>query len=379
MRSAGSTRLTFDKNGSDLPHGQVPVSFPRRPLSIGLLAVPEVSGAVVYGLHEVFTCVGTVWDSLTGKSTQARRILPRIVGRSTTPLRTTLGASLLADHTFDEEYCPDVVIVGDLHVGVADDAKHNWGSEGQWLRKQYERGALICAVCTGAIMLAEAHLLDGLEATTHWSARRAFEECYPTVALRPERILVPAGDGHRIVTSGGSASWTELALYLVARFCGEDEARRIAKVFLFGDRKDGQLPFASMVRPKQHEDAVIAQSQIWVAYHYAVANPVSKMAELSGLSARTFKRRFVKTTGYNPLDYVQSLRMEEAKQMLETTDDPIDEVGAAVGYEEPNSFRRLFKRTTGITPHQYRVRFRKIGTAYLRPGIDDRGRARQSR
>ncbi len=341
--------------------GWVPVSSLSSPLSVSLVAVPEVSAAVVYGLHEVFACVGTAWESLTGKPARSRRVTPRIVGRERAPLRTTIGATLLAEHTFDEAHRADVVIVGDLHLDARDAPSGKWQREGAWLREQYEGGALVCAVCTGSVMLAEAGLLDGLEATTHWSACRVFEDCYPNVSLRRERILVPAGDEHRIVTSGGSASWTELALYLVARFCGEDEARRIAKIFLFGDRKDGQLPFASMVRPKQHEDAVIAQSQVWIANNYAAPNPVSQMAELSGLTARTFKRRFVKTTGYQPLDYVQSLRVEEAKQMLETSNDSIDAIAAMVGYEEPNSFRRLFKRTTGITPHQYRVRFQKIG------------------
>jgi transcriptional regulator GlxA family with amidase domain len=211
--------------------------------------------------------------------------------------------------------------------------------------------------------LAEAGLLDGCEATTHWNARPFFQRCYPRVLLRAERILVPSGAEHRLVTSGGSTSWTDLALYLLARFCGDAEARHIAKIFLFGDRSDGQLPFAAMVRPAQHEDAVIAQSQTWIADNYAVANPVAAMVHLSSLNDRTFKRRFKAATGYAPLEYVQSLRIEEAKQILETTDMAIDDVASSVGYDEPNSFRRLFKRTTGISPHQYRLRFASIGMA----------------
>ena len=209
-------------------------------------------------------------------------------------------------------------------------------------------------------MLAEAGLLNQREATTHWGARGVFEQCYPQVLLRPERVLVPSGLEHRIITSGGATSWTELALYLVARFCGDAEARRIAKIFLFGDKSDGQLPFASMARPKQHDDAAIARIQEWIATHYDVTSPVEQMTDLSGLSSRTFKRRFRSCTGYAPLDYVQTLRIEEAKQMLETSDDAIDEIAAQVGYEEPNSFRRLFKRTVGIRPGQYRVRFKNV-------------------
>lgn len=340
----------------------MPSSSQTRKISISLIAVPEVSAAIVYGLHEVFTCVGTVWETLTGEKTNARLMTPRIVGRTTTPMRTTFGVTLVADHTLDEEHRSDVVIVGDLNFDDGGSPVGRWRDETAWIRGQYERGAIVCSVCTGSMMLAEAGLLNNREATTHWGARGVFEQCYPQVLLRPERVLVPSGLEHRIVTSGGSASWTELALYLVARFCGDAEARHIAKIFLFGDRSDGQLPFAAMARPKQHEDAVIAQCQVWIANHYAVASPVARMAEQSGLASRTFKRRFANVTGYAPLDYVQSLRIEEAKQMLEATDDAIDDIASLVGYDEPNSFRRLFKRTTGITPHQYRVRFKTVAS-----------------
>jgi len=341
----------------------MPVSAHARKVSISLIAVPEVSAAIVYGLHEVFTCVGTVWETLTGEKTNTRLMTPRIVGRTMTPMRTTFGATLVADHTLDEKHRSDVVIVGDLNFDDGGSPVGRWRDEVAWIGDQYERGAIVCSVCTGSMMLAEAGLLNNCEATTHWSARSVFEQCYPQVLLRPERVLVPSGLEHRIVTSGGSTSWTELALYLVARFCGDAEARRIAKIFLFGDRRDGQLPFAAMARPKQHEDAVIAQSQTWIADHYVVANPVAKMAEQSGLTSRTFKRRFKSATGYTPLDYVQTLRIEEAKQMLETTTDAVDDIASLVGYSEPNSFRRLFKRTTGITPHQYRRRFKTVAVA----------------
>jgi transcriptional regulator GlxA family with amidase domain len=351
------------KTGQMCHIGKMPVSAPTRNLSISLIAVPEASAAVLYGLHEVFMCVGTAWESLTGEQTNTRTITPRIVGRTTQPMRTTFNAPLVPDHTLSEEHRSDVVIACDLNFNDGGGPVGRWQEEVAWIQDQYERGAIICSVCTGSMMLAEAGLLNNREATSHWSAVGTFERCYPQVLLRPERVLVPSGLEHRIITAGGATSWTELALYLVARFCGDAEARRIAKVFLFGDRSDGQLPFAAMARPKQHEDAVIAQSQVWIADHYGASNPVTKMAKQSGLTSRTFKRRFAKATGYAPLDYIQSLRIEEAKQMLETTGDAIDDIATLVGYDDPNSFRRLFKRTTGITPHQYRVRFKTVTVA----------------
>jgi transcriptional regulator GlxA family with amidase domain len=186
---------------------------------------------------------------------------------------------------------------------------------------------------------------------------------FPRIDLKPDRILQPAGPEHRIITAGGMSAWQDLLLYLVARYAGEEEARRTAKIYLLGDRSEGQLPFAAMMPPRQHADASIRKCQEWVATHYDDPSPVARMTELSGLTQRTFKRRFKAATGYAPIEYVQSLRIEEAKQMLETTGTPTDRIGREVGYAEPAFFRRLFKRKTGTTPARYRQRFADVARA----------------
>ena len=111
---------------------------------------------------------------------------------------------------------------------------------------------------------------------------------------------------------------------------------------------------------RKHGDAIIAECQTWVAEHYCDANPVALMVRRSGLAERTFKRRFRAATGYSPMDYVQTLRIEEAKQMLETGDEATDIIASSLGYEDPTFFRRLFKKRTGTTPGRYRQRFRSI-------------------
>ena len=329
-------------------------------VSVCLVAVPEVATGVLNGLCEVFLYVGSGWELLTGWPAGPRSFVPKIVAEDRTPFRNLVGLPIAPDLTFAEAKRADIVIVADLSVGRDEDTRGRWPSATAWLREQYVQGALVCSVCTGSLMLAEAGLLDGQEATCHWAAIDQIRSGYPNVRLRPERVLVSTGPEHRLVTAGASASWTDLALYLVARFCGEEEARRTAKIFLFGDRSDGQLPFAARVRPRQHDDAAIATAQIWLADNYAAANPVAGMTRVSGLAQRTFKRRFQASTGYAPMEYVQSLRVEEAKQALETTDDPLDRVAEQVGYTEPAAFRRMFKRATGISPLQYRHRYFRI-------------------
>lgn len=335
----------------------------QRPVAVSIVAPPEVSAGIVNNLFEVFAFVGDGWQMLTGYPGSPRRMTPEIVAASRQPFRNPAGLTVTPDRSFAEPGQADVVIVPDLSVGLTESIAGRWPEAAAWVRAQHDGGALVCSVCTGALVLADAGLLDGIEATCHWAATDHFRRYFPKVGLRPERLLVTAGVEHRVITSGGPATWSELALYLIARFCGEEEARRIAKVFILGDKSDGQLPFAARVRPPQHGDAAVNAAQDWIALHYAEPNPVSGMTRVSGLTPRTFKRRFEAATGYAPLDYVLSLRMEEAKQMLEAGDEGIDDIAAEVGYSEPAAFRRLFKRATGITPMQYRQRFRRKDAA----------------
>jgi transcriptional regulator GlxA family with amidase domain len=334
---------------------------PEKTIIVGLVVVAESAPAVLYGLQEVFAFAGSAWETMTGKPAGNVRLVPRLVAEHKKLMTCALGAPIRPDEAFTSDLRCDVVIVSDLVLEPEFDPRGHWHATARWLREQTARGAVVCSVCTGSVLLAEAGLLDGVEATSHWGSIPLLERCYPNVRLKPERVLCLAGPEQRIVTSGGYASWSELALYLIARFCGREEAVRTSKVFLLGDRSDGQLPFAAMARPREHFDQIIADCQVWIADHYSAANPVARMVAKSGLPARTFKRRFQTATGYAPIEYVQTLRVEEAKHILETTTTATDEVAEQVGYEDPASFRRIFKRMTGLTPARYRQRYRMVG------------------
>jgi transcriptional regulator GlxA family with amidase domain len=327
------------------------------PISVRVLALPESSPAVVYGVYEVLHAVGTAWSHVTGESSDVTPLDVRIAGRSS-PLQSFLDIPV-APHVGLEPAAPGIAIVCDINLPRDADPRGRWPREATWLASSHAAGTLVCSVCTGSLVLADAGLLEGVEATTHWVACDVFSRYYPGVRLNAARVLLPAGPEHRIVTSGGAASWEDLVLYIVARFCGEAEARRLAKVFVLGDRSEGQLPFAAVV-PRRHDDAVVAQCEAWIRERLADPNPVGGMIRQSGLPERTFKRRFASATGASPLDYVHTLRIEAAKQRLETTSEATADVAAAVGYDDPAFFRRLFKRRTGVTPARYRTRFRAL-------------------
>ncbi|MGC9371205.1 MAG: GlxA family transcriptional regulator [Paracoccaceae bacterium] len=327
-----------------------------------LLALPESTPTALYGLYEVLLSVGRTWEEMTGERADAPSLTPKIVTRDGKPVIGAYGIPIAPHEPMGEA---DVLIVTDLVLPTPFEPGARWRAELDWVRERHAAGAIVCSVCTGSVFLAEAGILDGQEATTHWSAVDIFRERYPQVKLSPQKILAPAGPGHQIITGGGATAWEELALYLVARFSGGAEAVRISKIFLLGDHSDGQLPFAGARRAKSHDDAVIADVQVWIADNYHRSNPVAAMIDRSGLAERTFIRRFRTATGYTPMEYVQTLRLEEAKHLLETSDIPMEQVAVEVGYEDSNFFRRLFKRVVGITPARYRQRFSVIARSEL--------------
>ena len=332
----------------------------KKPPTICILALPESSGVVLYGLLEVLSTFSCIWTQLTGENPDQAGFDVKIVSPTKVPFTCVAGVPVAPHAALVDIEQADAVVVTDLAIDPEIDHGQRWGDLGSWLNQMHDAGAYICSVCSGSTLLASSGLLADKVATTHWGYVDYFQRFYPEIKLEPNRILIQPCGEDRVVTTGGMAAWEELALYLIALFYGEAAAIHATKVFLLGDRSEGQLVFAAMGKPKRHEDAVIDKSQHWIADHYDLPNPVKEMVAYSGLTERTFKRRFKIATGYSPIDYVQALRIEEAKQMLESTTDAIDVIAAQAGYEDPTSFRRLFKRLTGVTPGRYRQRFQSI-------------------
>ena len=328
---------------------------------IALLAAAETSPSVLYGLYDVLYSVGSVYPDMTMGEPGPDALDVRIVAAEGEPFRC-FGNIMVEPHAaIGAIDAVEVVIVCDMYTPINEPPRDRYPREMAWLRKMHANGAIIASVCSGALVLAEAGLLNGREAAAHWAYRDLFRRCYPAVTMREDSVLCLAGADQRIVTAAAVTAWQDLALYLIARLCGQQQALQTAKIFLLSGHEDGQLPFAAMARRIDASDAVIGDCQSWIAENYRADHPVQRMAEHSGLNPRTFARRFRAATGYQPIDYVQALRVEEAKQMLETDEDGVDDIAAAVGYDDPASFRRLFKRRAGLTPTAYRRKFRGIG------------------
>lgn len=330
---------------------------------IALLAIPEVAASTLYGMFDVFASAGRDWATIV-EGREARPVLdPRVVSiNGAQPMVIANGVRIVPDDNL--ETIPDVVCVPEVTVMPDTTLTNSHRAEIDWLRRCYEAGSIVTTACSGAMLLAETGLLNGEEATTHWAFCDALAR-YPGVRVFPQRALVVSGEGGRLIMAGGGTSWEDLALYLVARLVSVEEAMNIAKLFLIDWHDVGQLPFAALARSRQVDDAVIARCQNWIAQHYDQPSPVATMIELSELSERSFNRRFKQATGLAPIEYIHTLRLEEAKQMLESGDQSVEAVAQEVGYEDAAFFGRLFRRKVGLTPAQYRRRFGGLRQALI--------------
>jgi transcriptional regulator GlxA family with amidase domain len=241
--------------------------------------------------------------------------------------------------------------------------RERYGELKDWIRGCYRDGSTIYTACSGSVLLAATGLLDGREATSHWGYADLFRRSFPAVRFNPAPNLVISDAQGRIVTAGGTTSWHDLALHIIARHCSPGEALRIAKVYLLKWHGEGQLPFASLVRRQPHADSIVRRAEGWLARHFRESRAVAGVVAECAIPERSLKRRFKTATGSTLMDHVQNLRIEEAKRLLENGRLSAEEIAASVGYDNPAFFRRLFKRSTGLTPGAYRRMFRPLSGA----------------
>lgn len=328
----------------------------QKPIQVSIPIFPECDPSIIYGVYDTLWAAGRIWENFEGGTTTGL-FEPRLVAVEKGALKLITGVSIIPQNTYKSVKKTDVVFVPNVMISSGQSPSSLDRRLVGWIKRMHEGGAQLYAACGGAIVLAETGLLEGQEATTHWSYAPIFRKYYPNVTLRIERILVQTGEGRSLFCGGGASSWQDLALLLIAKHGGTEEAIRMSKLFLYQWHRNGQLPYASMIQNVNHGDAIVLHCQRWIAEHYGRQNIIAEVVRKSGLPKRTFDRRFRAATGYSPLSYVQALRIEEAKHLLEKSSIAAEQISCEVGYEDAASFRRLFRKLVGMTPGDYRRNF----------------------
>lgn len=333
------------------------------PIDALILAVEQTAGSALYGMFDVLASTGNLWQELVGTEEPAQLIRPAIVSDRPDAFECGNGIPVVPHCCISDDPQADIVILPEMWLGPDEDLKGRYAEILEWVRRCHGRGASIYSACSGAVLLAETGLLDGRPATSHWGYRHLFRNSYPKVEFKPEPVLQFADREGRIVTAGGTSSWHDLAIHIIARHCSPGEALRIAKVYLLKTHEEGQLPYAALVRCAPHADSLVRQCEKLLAASFREDSAVSRAVQQLNVPERTLKRRFKAATGTTLIDHVQNLRIEEAKRLLESTGMPVDEISAEVGYGNPSFFRKLFKRRCGLSPAAYRRLFAGAGGA----------------
>jgi len=301
-------------------------------IKVAVFAYPGVQMSAVLGLIDVFDIANNLSARLNGVILEARQIDK---------------ADVIADVAQDFE----VIILPPNLTGQRGDEEPEIQD---WLSRQHELGTIMCSVCAGAFWLGNSGLLLGRPATTHWLLEEEFRKSFPGTQLNSEQLLV---DDNDIVTAGGIMAWLDLALYIVQRWQGSAVMTDTARQLLVDPSGREQRNYRSFRPVLNHGDDVILKLQHWMESNFNQAMQVIDMVKQTGLSDRTLLRRFKKATGLTPNNYVQELRIEKARGLLERTRHSITEIGWRVGYSDASAFSRLFKEVTGVSAGDYRKRF----------------------
>ncbi len=325
------------------------------PRQVAILAFPEVQSLDVTGPLEVFAGAQTLIEAV-GRDDRGYEV--SILSHDGGPLRTSSGLQIIPHCSFSEtpRRLDTLIVAG----GYGSHAASKDPATLEWIASASTRARRTASVCTGAFLLAAAGLLDGRRATTHWSAAKALAKRYPGVQVDPEPIFLRDGP---IWTSAGVTAGMDLALALVEEDLDRDAALAIARqLVLFLRRPGNQSQFSATLAAQEPQHEPLRELRRHIVENPATDLSIEALAQRAHMSPRHFARLFRAETGVTPARYVESVRLETARRVLEDSGQPIAEVALKCGFGTPETMRRCFLRALGVGPAEYRRRFHPMGS-----------------
>ena len=281
-----------------------------------------------------------------------------VVGIDKKPVEFHGNTIISPDYSIEQRKQAKILIIPAFEKGNYKDYIEKYGSVIGWLKSHHAVGATLMGLCSGAFLVAATGLLNGKKCTTHWVAKDIFRDLFPEVTLESQYILVKE---ERIITSGGSTNALYAILYLIHQHFGRTIALHMSKLYEIELGRFSQSQFEIFQPHKSHYDTEILNVQQYLEKNFSNIHSINEVMDKFNLGKRQFFRRFKECTFDTPFKYLQKIRIEAAKNKLESSNLTVSEIAFQVGYGEVSSFRKVFKDLTGIPPDQYR---RKNQLAY---------------
>jgi transcriptional regulator GlxA family with amidase domain len=318
---------------------------------ITILGTYNTMATTIFGPMDILNQAGRLWNRVHN-SPQTPYFDVTIASADGEPIRSVNNIHIQPHCSIKEVQRTDLIIISsatyiekilEMHPELV-----------PWICQQYDQGTHIASICTGALLLAETGLLNEKSATLHWGFTDMFRKRYPRVKLEHDKMFIDHG---RLYCSAGVSAGLDLTLYLVEKFCGRKAAVASAKTMVLDMGREWQTPYEHFQAYRDHGDTIIAKAQKWIEKHQTEQIDYERLAKKFRISRRSLERRFKQAVDVTPLGYLQKLREEYAKHLLEEGTQTFSEITYQVGYEDIAFFRKIFIRLTGMRPKEYQQRF----------------------
>ena len=322
-------------------------------MKITIVAFEGCMTSAVYGQADAFAIAAYIAGRRGDASWSGHDV--RIATPTGTPVPGYGGHPIRPDCSLAEAHDSDIVLIPPIFNDIEETLLLEKNLVA-WLKTLPNNRALLASTCTGAFLLAEAGILDGRRVTTNPAFSVQFQQRYPKVALAlDERII---GD-NRVICAGATTAYLNVAVHVIDRLAGHDLAVATAKALSIDRNAESQRPYFLFIAPKDHGDDKVLQLQTWIETHYSENIGIGDMVDVAGMSVRNLNRRFLSATGFSPAQYLRRVRIEAAKRLLEAPNASVERISDAVGYRDSRAFIRAFGVVAGVSPGQYRQKFRE--------------------
>ncbi|MGK0500815.1 MAG: transcriptional regulator GlxA family with amidase domain [Oceanicoccus sp.] len=321
---------------------------------ISILALPQCMATCVMGIADIFEIANRIGERINEAGEPLFNL--RIVSLDGQSVMSSNGHLLAVDGKLEEVTADEILYVSALNISTRKDLAERlecWQSVLPWLREHGAQQKLIATSCSASFLIAEAGLLDGKQAATAWWLTKYFLERYPNVELDADAMCTQSGN---VVCGGASYSYQDVCLSLLETYAGKHFARLAAKYLVVDNQRRSQAPYA-ILSLIENDDKVVTKAEGWIRANLSKDFSIEQVAIFTAVSPRTLIRRFQNSLGDSPQSFIQKLRVEKCKTLLETTQLKFSEIVQRCGYSDESAFRRLFKRHCQLSPRDYRHRF----------------------